>query len=287
MFARILSLILAAWLAALSLAAESYVVYAVHGPVFELDKGQRTPITPRATHLTANSLISIAKGGSLTVYMGESRRLATIDEIGSQRLSTLISRSRKTDGAAADWAVALVNSLMKSDTPESTHRRILQSQGGSHRGDDDDSALANTIAAYLSGQMPETQSLLAVHFVDADGSPIAGDILGWPDEAVARITNGSDDYLFVNLLAVEPDGSRSLIFPIDTDIENNCCAHLLVPPHSVVAFTELPFFSSFLDAGTRILAVGAPMQVNFSALCRREPYDPAMPLLPLVIAPAE
>lgn len=284
---RILILIFAVCLSVVSLTAETYVVYAVHGPVFELDKGQRTPIAPRATHLTDNSLISIAKGGSLTVYMGESRRMATIDEIGAQRLATLIRRSRKTDGAAADWAVALVNSLMKADTPESTHRRILQSQGGSHRGDDDDQLAANTMAACLSGEMPMADAPISLRFMPEDGRTIEGDILAWPDEAIAEITNSGDSYMFVNLLAVSPDGERSLVFPIDTDIDNNCCAHLLVPPHSVVAFTELSFFPSFLDEGTRIYAVASPTQINFSALCRRQSYDPALGLAPLVIVAAE
>lgn len=73
--------------------AEKYVVYAVHGPVFECERQNRTPINQRDTHLNDNSLISIGKGGSLTLYLSESRKLADISEIGMQRLSTLIKRS--------------------------------------------------------------------------------------------------------------------------------------------------------------------------------------------------
>lgn len=265
--------------AALVLRAESYVVYSVHGPVYECDRNNRIPILARATHLTDNSMISIGKGGSLTVYMNENRSLATVNEIGMQRLSTLLSRCKKTDGASSKWATALVRSLLKSDTPENTHRRILQSQGASHRGDDVDKVLANTVAAFLSGNLTDNWlPTVSVRFLSEDGSPIEGNVGLWQDEVIAEITNSGSEYIFVNLLAVVSGGERELIFPIDTDIDNNCCAHLIVQPHSTVVFTELPFFPSLFGDDLVIIPVASSEQINFTALCRKQPYDSKIPI---------
>lgn len=276
----LLTFILTLLLSATAGAGSRYVVYSVQGPVYECAGKERTPVAAKTTHLTDNSLIAIGKGGTLTVYIADERCLATITEIGMQRLSTLVGRSRKSGGASARWAAALISSLMKSDTPENTHRSILQSQGASHRGEDDDIMVANAFAAFLSGDTAQ-DSALSFRLLDADGEPIGKDPLAWPDEAVAEVTNSSDGYLFVNLLAVSPEGERTLIFPIDTDIDNNCCAHLLVPPGSTVAMSALSFFPSLLDSGSRLILVGSPSQINFSALCRTQSYNKSTPAAPL------
>lgn len=283
MMGRLFSILMLALTILVVNAGESYVVYAVHGKVFECDGNTRTPILPRTTHLTDKSLISIMKGGSLSVYMSESRCMATISEIGTQRLGTLIGRSQKTSGASTKWVAALVKSLIKSDTPENTHRRILQSQGGSHRGDDDDRMVANAVAGYLSECVPlEYPHSVSVRFQKDNGEYIDGDILAWQDDATAEISNHSNEYLFVNLLAVTPDSERQLLFPVDTNIDNNCCAHLLVPPRTTVSFSELSFFPSFLEPGTRIIPIASPNQINFTALCRKQEFVPNLPVAKLL-----
>jgi len=280
MIKQLLTIVFILILALTAEAGRRYVVYSVQGEVYECAGKERTPLAAKATHLTDNSLIAITKGGALTVYVADEHCLATITETGMQRLSTLVDRCRKSDGASAKWAAALISSLMKSDTPENTHRRVLQSQGASHRGDDDDLMAANAFAGYLAGNTGN-DSCLSVRMLGPDGEPICTNLLSYPDEVIAEVTNKTDEYLFINIIAMAPDGGRSLLFPIDTDINNNCCAHLLVPPGSTVALTALSFFPSLLDSGSRLILVGSPTQINFSALCGIQSYNKSNPVAPL------
>lgn len=281
MIRQFLTIIFILILSVTAQAGHRNVVYSVQGPVYECTGNERTPIVAKDTHLTDNSLIAISKGGALTVYIADEHCMATITEIGMQRLSTLLARSRKSDGSSAKWAAALITSLMKSDTPENTHRHVLQSQGASHRGDDNDLMVANAMAGYLAG-ITGDEGCLSFSMLGSDGEPICSDLLSYPDEAIAEVTNKTDEYLFVNIIAVAPDGGRTLLLPIDTDIDNNCCAHLLVPPHSTVAMSVLSFFPSLLDRGSRLILVGSPSQVNFSALCTAQSYNKSQPAAPLL-----
>jgi|GEM_PF-1667223 len=269
---------------ALTAGAESYTVYAVHGRVLEKTSKGETPITARDTHLTDNSTIVIEKGGSLTLHATASRRLVTVKEVGQQRLSTLVARSDSRHKSAAKWISALIASLMRSETPEYTGRKVLQSQGATHRGDDTEQMTANAFAAYLEGHASPAADI-SMRFIDEAGNPIAGDILAWDDIAVAEVSNLSEDYLFVNLIAISPDGSRSLVFPVDTDITNNSCAHLCIPPLSTVRLTELAFFPSMTEAGSRLVLAASPEEINFTVLCDTTArYNPSKPTGPLRFA---
>lgn len=251
--------------------AENYTVYSVHGKVWERTDRGNVPIAPKASHLTGDSHIVIGNGGSLTLYLGESRQLVTVTEKGVQRLATLIRRADPSRRSAAKWAGSLMGSLVKSDTPEQTHRRVLQSQGGSHRGEDEDMALANSFARYVADGVSYNDGRVTYAIVDnEDGT------------SHVEVTNLTDEYLFVNLVLISSEG-RELLLPVDVNPDNSCCAHLCVAPQSTVSFSELAFFRDW-DESARLVLVASPVEVNFTVLC--DPtvtYRPAKPSLPVHI----
>ena len=255
---------------ALMASAESYTVYSVHGNVMEYTPEGNVPINIRDTHLTDNSQIIIGKNSSLTLYLEGSKKLVSVNEYGKQRLSTLIRRNKNKSSSAVRWVKSLVASLLNSDTPENTHRKMLQSQGGSHRGDDDDKALLNAFAGFYKYGYSAGDTPVTFRLVDTSGKEISN-FHDYDDAAVAEITNWSDSYMFVNIVACSSN-SRELIFPVDTDIENNCCAHLCVPPFSTVTFSELSFFPSLLPVDSRLILAASPVEVNFTVLCSPELY---------------
>lgn len=255
---------------ALMASAESYTVYSVHGNVMEYTPEGNVPINIRDTHLTDNSQIIIGKNSSLTLYLEGSKKLVSVNEYGKQRLSTLIRRNKDKSSSAVRWVKSLVASLLNSDTPENTHRKMLQSQGGSHRGDDDDKALLNAFAGFYKYGYSAGDTPVTFRLVDTSGKEIRK-FHDYDDAAVAEITNRSDRYMFVNIVACSTNG-RELIFPVDADIENNCCAHLCVPPFSTVTFSELSFFPSLLAADSRLILAASPVEVNFTVLCSPELY---------------
>ena len=272
MIAKALHLIVCLLAVAFSTMAESYTVYSVHGKVWERTDRGNVAISPRDSHLTDDTRIVIGNGGSLTLYLGSSRRMVTLTEKGMQRLSTLVRRADPSRKSAAKWVGSLMGSLVKSETPEQTHRRVLQSQGGSHRGDDEDKALANAFARYLSGDTTGADGKVSYIIKDSDDGT-----------SYLEVTNATENYLFVNAVIISDKG-RELLLPVDTNPDNNCCAHLCVPPLSTVALSELGFFRDQLQGGRSIL-IASPKEVNFTILCdQTATYNPAEPSAEIYIS---
>lgn len=272
MIIRIVTFIIYAVAFTLAAFAENYTVYSVHGKVWERTDRGNVPIAPKASHLTGDSHIVIGNGGSLTLYLGESRQLVTVTEKGVQRLATLIRRADPSRRSAAKWVGSLVGSLVKSDTPEQTHRRVLQSQGGSHRGEDEDMALANAFARYVADGVSYADGKVTYEIIDSEDGT-----------SYVEVTNLTDEYLFVNLVVADAEG-RSLLLPVDVNPDNSCCAHLCVAPQSTVSFTELAFFRDWNDDAVLVL-VASPVEVNFTVLCNRSTvYRPAQQTLPIHIS---
>lgn len=268
---RLLTIIIFLTVTAMTVIAENYTVYSVHGKVWERTDHGNVAISQRATHLTDDTQIVIGRGGALTLYLGESRRLITLKERGIQRLATLVKRSNSGSKSTGKWVSSLMGSLIKSETPEQTHRRVLQSQGGSHRGEDDEKALANAFAHYLAA--PRRTATTPISFEVLDGDD---------DAQFISVTNHSDRYMFVNVVIVSAQG-RSLLLPVDPDADNNCCAHLCVPPNSTVDFTELCFFQGW-DADARLIMIASPKEVNFTVLCDDSVnYDSSTPIADVYI----
>lgn len=260
-----LTILTALTVIAIIASAENYTVYSVHGNVMEYTPDGSVPINIRDTHLTDDTQIIIGKNSSLTLYLEESKKLVSINEYGKQRLSTLIKRNRGKNNTTLRWVKSLVSSLLNSEMPENTHRKMLQSQGASHRGDDEEKALLNAFAGFYKYGYCAGNSTVTFRLVDGSGHEIRN-FHDHDDTAIAEITNASDSYIFVNIIACSR-GSRELIFPVDTDIENNCCAHLCIPPLSTVTLTELAFFPSLLPEDSKLILVASPVEVNFTILC--------------------
>lgn len=266
--------------------AENYIVYSVHGPVWEHTPKGNVPIAMKDSHLNGDSEIVIGKGGVLTLYCVGTKKLVSVNEIGRQRLATLLKRGYGT--ITANWAKALLESLLKSKAPELTHRRILQSQGGSHRGADDDKALQNAFAHYLTSEIVPEVGKVSIRLLDTKGEQVA-DYHQFKDLVVAEITNKSDNYLFVNILLLTQGkngiATCELVFPVDPNAGNDCCAHLCVPPHSAVIFSEYSFFPSFFPPESKLITIASPVEVNFTVLCALQPYNPTQPILQVIFTP--
>lgn len=247
---------------------ESYTVYSVHGNVTEHTVEGNIPLCARDTHLTDESQIIIGKGGSLTLFLQESRELVSVNEYGRQRLATLVSRHRDKGGNTWRWVKSLVTSLFSADTPENTHRKLLQSQGGSHRGDDEDKALLNAFAGFCHYGISDRKAAVTFRLIDDNGSAITAPF-DFDGLASAEVTNSTDQYMFVNIVAVSGQ-DRQLLLPVDPDADNNCCAHLCIPPRSTVNMSELAFFPSLLPRDATLVLVASPVEVNFTILCSPE-----------------
>ena len=244
--------------------AKEYRVYTIHGKVTRGDKN----LTVRdKEYIDENEMITIYEGGCIVLYdeQNEKGRRIAIKEIGRQRLGVLIER---VEDSAMErfhtFGKKLISTLISSKTPVNTGKD-MSSQGGSYRDNDNNKAmLMAVIDNYNSYQKRENiKSDYPVIFSikDSDGNIVTD--LSNNNLCTLSISNGSEEFLFVNALLIRHDGTKQLLLPIDTS--NNCCAHLCVPPHTTIDFGQ---YARFIQAqeGCDVILVASPTEVDFSIL---------------------
>lgn len=245
-------------MATLAASAKEYRVYALHGKV---TRGENNMTVRAKEYLDENEYITIYEGGCLIVTeeKNDAGRRIALKEIGRQRLSVLVERVEES-AMEKFWKFGkqLVSSLVKSDTPRNA-QQYMSSQGGSYRAEDDDLALLAATSRCLSGL---GTSNYPISFVLKESNGSVTTAISDDELYMLSVTNGSNEFLFVNAIMILPDGSRQLMLPIDAT--GNCCAHLCVPPHTTVDFSQ---FSGFMPAtNLKIILVASTVEVNFSVL---------------------
>ena len=261
---RIALYILLSLCVALVCEAKEYRVYTIHGKV---TRGEKNLTIRAKEYIDENEMITIYEGACLVLYdekNAEGRRIA-IKEIGRQRLGVLIER---VDKSAAErfrtFGKMLISTLISGSTPVNTDKEMAL-QGGSYRADDNDKALLRAVIDNYNRQLKGTliKSDYPISFVikNSDGNIVTD--LSNNDLCTLCVTNGSEEFLFVNALLIHRDGSKQLLLPIDTS--NNCCAHLCVPPHTTIDFKQ---YARFIQAheGCEVILVATPTEVDFSVL---------------------
>jgi hypothetical protein len=78
-----------------------------------------------------------------------------------------------------------------------------------------------------------------------------------------RVTNSTDDPLYVNVLDVDANGNKYLVLPVD---EAATCSHLFVPGNSTVSFKAEPFEFSEPKSKETFLLIATEEPVDFSIL---------------------
>ena len=261
---RIALYILLSLCVALVCEAKEYRVYTIHGKV---TRGEKNLTIRAKEYIDENEMITIYEGACLVLYdekNDEGRRIA-IKEIGRQRLGVLIER---VDKSAAErfrtFGKMLISTLISGSTPVNTDKEMAL-QGGSYRADDNDKALLRAVINNYNRQLQGTliKSDYPISFVikNSDGNIVTD--LSNNDLCTLSVTNGSEEFLFVNALLIHRDRSKQLLLPIDTS--NNCCAHLCVPPHTTIDFKQ---YARFIQAheGCEVILVATPTEVDFSVL---------------------
>ena len=170
----------------------------------------------------------------------------------------------------------MVKQLFSKESKNLSHpSAYMQATATSYRATARDSFLLNRLAsmaemtASVESSLIQPKNLLSsdldVRFdlVSCEtGEPINPEVDVFTN-CYVRVTNRTEEPLYVNVLDIDERGNKYLVLPVD---EAATCAHLLVPAGCTVAFKSEPFEFSEANSRETFLLVATEEPVDFSIL---------------------
>jgi len=257
--------------------AASYVVYSVVGDVKFFDGKKNVTLTARKS-VTDMSKLIIEAESAVTVLDEVHSKMYSFTTPGTNTVKQLIAKAKAPKNLSKQYLSYMVKQLFSKESKNLSHpSTYMQATATSYRATSKDSFLLNKLEAIFmkrSGNsvessltQPQTkvESDLDVRFElisCATGLPVDKNV----DVATScyiRVTNSTDDPLYVNVLDVDANGNKYLVLPVD---EAATCSHLFVPGNSTVSFKAEPFEFSEPKSKETFLLIATEEPVDFSIL---------------------
>lgn len=257
--------------------AASYVVYSVVGDVKIFDGKKNVTLTARKSVTDMSKLIIDAES-AVTVLDEVHSKMYSFTTPGTNTVKQLIAKAKAPKNLSKQYLSYMVKQLFSKESKNLSHpSTYMQATATSYRATSKDSFLLNKLEAIFmkrSGNsvessltQPQTkvESDLDVRFElisCATGLPVDRNV----DVATScyiRVTNATDDPLYVNVLDVDANGNKYLVLPVD---EAATCSHLFVPGNSTVSFKAEPFEFSEPKSKETFLLIATEEPVDFSIL---------------------
>ena len=257
--------------------AASYVVYSVVGDVKIFDGKKNVTLTARKSVTDMSKLIIDAES-AVTVLDEVHSKMYSFTTPGTNTVKQLIAKAKAPKNLSKQYLSYMVKQLFSKESKNLSHpSTYMQATATSYRATSKDSFLLNKLEAIFmkrSGNsvessltQPQTkvESDLDVRFElisCATGLPVDRNV----DVATScyiRVTNSTDDPLYVNVLDVDANGNKYLVLPVD---EAATCSHLFVPGNSTVSFKAEPFEFSEPKSKETFLLIATEEPVDFSIL---------------------
>ncbi len=187
-----------------------------------------------------------------------------------------ISSAKAPKNLSKQYLSYMVKQLFSKESKNLSHpSAYMQATATSYRATARDSFLLNRLAsmaemtASVESSLIQPKNLLSsdldVRFdlVSCEtGEPINPEVDVFTN-CYVRVTNRTEEPLYVNVLDIDERGNKYLVLPVD---EAATCAHLLVPAGCTVAFKSEPFEFSEANSRETFLLVATEEPVDFSIL---------------------
>lgn len=257
--------------------AASYVVYSVVGDVKIFDGKKNVTLTARKSVTDMSKLIIDAES-AVTVLDEVHSKMYSFTTPGTNTVKQLIAKAKAPKNLSKQYLSYMVKQLFSKESKNLSHpSTYMQATATSYRATSKDSFLLNKLEAIFmkrSGNSVESSLIQPQNKVESDldvrfeliscatGLPIDRNV----DVATScyiRVTNSTDDPLYVNVLDVDANGNKYLVLPVD---EAATCSHLFVPGNSTVSFKAEPFEFSEPKSKETFLLIATEEPVDFSIL---------------------
>ena len=257
--------------------AASYVVYSVVGDVKIFDGKKNVTLTARKSVTDMSKLIIDAES-AVTVLDEVHSKMYSFTTPGTNTVKQLIAKAKAPKNLSKQYLSYMVKQLFSKESKNLSHpSTYMQATATSYRATSKDSFLLNKLEAIFmkrSGNSVESSLMQPQNKVESDldvrfeliscatGLPVDRNV----DVATScyiRVTNSTDDPLYVNVLDVDANGNKYLVLPVD---EAATCSHLFVPGNSTVSFKAEPFEFSEPKSKETFLLIATEEPVDFSIL---------------------
>jgi len=257
--------------------AASYVVYSVVGDVKFFDGKKNVTLTARKSVTDMSKLIIDAES-AVTVLDEVHSKMYSFTTPGTNTVKQLIAKAKAPKNLSKQYLSYMVKQLFSKESKNLSHpSTYMQATATSYRATSKDSFLLNKLEAIFmkrSGNSVESSLIQPQNKVESDldvrfeliscatGLPVDRNV----DVATScyiRVTNSTDDPLYVNVLDVDANGNKYLVLPVD---EAATCSHLFVPGNSTVSFKAEPFEFSEPKSKETFLLIATEEPVDFSIL---------------------
>lgn len=255
--------------------AADYLVYSVVGTA-KIYEGTKTVSLNARKTLTANSKLIIGKESAVTVLDETNSKMYSFTAEGTNTVGSLLKAAKAPKSLSKQYLSYMVKQLFSKESKNLSHpSSYMQATATSYRATARDSFLLNRLASMselpnaVESSLIQPKNLLStdmdVRFdlVSCEtGLPVNSEVDVFTN-CYVRVTNGTEEPLFVNVLDIDERGNKYLVLPVD---EAATCAHLLVPARSTVAFKSEPFEFSEANSRETFLLVATEEPVDFSIL---------------------
>ena len=255
--------------------AADYLVYSVVGTAKVYEGSKPVALSARKT-LTASSRLVIGKESAVTVLDEVNSKMYSFTTEGTNTVGTLLKAAKAPKNLSKQYLSYMVKQLFSKESKNLTHpSAYMQATATSYRATARDSFLLNRLASMSDQAVAVESSLIQPKNLLSTDMDVRFDLVscetGLPvnpevdvnTNCYVRVTNGTEEPLFVNVLDIDERGNKYLVLPVD---EAAICAHLLVPARSTVAFKSEPFEFSEANSRETFLLVATEEPVDFSIL---------------------
>ena len=244
--------------------AADYLVYSVVGTAKVYEGSKPVALSARKT-LTASSRLVIGKESAVTVLDEVNSKMYSFTTEGTNTVGALLKAAKAPKNLSKQYLSYMVKQLFSKESKNFTHPSATAR----------DSFLLNRLASMSDQAVAVESSLIQPKNLLSTDMDVRFDLVscetGLPvnpevdvnTNCYVRVTNGTEEPLFVNVLDIDERGNKYLVLPVD---EAAICAHLLVPARSTVAFKSEPFEFSEANSRETFLLVATEEPVDFSIL---------------------
>lgn len=193
----------------------------------------------KTVELQENDVIRTTRYSSFVILDDSRKKLYTVQSVEPIMVKTVINSDENHVSLLKEAFAGIFRSMSKDNNIGVEH---YQQRGGvSYRGDNEDRAVAMTLTNMCGSSLqsisntqsgyPFTLRLINLSTDSYTDRVTIGAVL------IAEIENRSNKALYINLLDIDTNGNKTILFPMD---EEQNMLHLVVPAYSIVRYAKYP-----------------------------------------------
>ncbi len=244
---------------AVSVHAKLYV-YDLNGTA-ECQRNKEWTSLYKTAELQESDVVRTQQYSSMVILDDSRKKLYSVQSSEPVTVKQLINQDENSVSLLKEAFAGIFSSMSKENSKSVEH---YQQRGGvTYRGDNEDRAVAMALTNICGSDLRAINNFqsgypMELRLVNVANSAYTQEV-AVGTVLVAEIENRSNKALYVNLLDIDVEGNKTILFPIDEELN---MLHLVVPAYSTVRFNGYPIVIYEPEGVDHIIAVAYPQPFN-------------------------